>query len=371
LLLASTALQGWAAPLRRVLLLRLRLAAARRMVLGFGASLVLNSVIVYPGVKWILTSAARWPDLGRRKALAVLFLACTGLASVGLDLVQVLDERNLFSVMQVARSADDKEVRTAYQRLARELHPDKNREDPSAEQRFIEMKEAYDVLANPALRQTYDRWGLDGLGGATKGEDVLSAGLLKLAITYVVWFALTILLTVQSSHTHSRTIALSGLALLLAVDLSLKTSGFAYTVPFFPHLTVYQITSLLFQVYPTFIAGTTVFQSFTYVDAVDRNWKLLSVVYQRQNLLMENLTTMENELRLTGKAGALPKIAGAGQTVVSAGPTAGLPRNLAAKNAAAGPGVDPSAVPQPEKKTGIPSWVWFLGFYVVTQFVLK
>jgi molecular chaperone DnaJ len=68
-----------------------------------------------------------------------------------------------YEVLGVARDAPDTEVKKAFRKLARELHPDVNREDPDAESKFKEAAEAYEVLSDPERRATYDRYGREGL----------------------------------------------------------------------------------------------------------------------------------------------------------------------------------------------------------------
>src|SRR5205807_2111010 len=54
-------------------------------------------------------------------------------------------------------------IKKAFRRLARELHPDVNTNDPDAEEKFKEAAEAYEVLSDPDRRATYDRYGHEGL----------------------------------------------------------------------------------------------------------------------------------------------------------------------------------------------------------------
>jgi molecular chaperone DnaJ len=71
--------------------------------------------------------------------------------------------RDPYEALGVARDAGEAEVKKAFRRLARELHPDVNRHDPEAEEKFKEAAEAYEILSDPERRATYDRYGFEGL----------------------------------------------------------------------------------------------------------------------------------------------------------------------------------------------------------------
>ena len=94
-----------------------------------------------------------------------------------------MDKRDYYQVLEVARTATDQELKSAYRKLAMRYHPDKNPGDASAEEKFKEAAEAYAVLSDGEQRRRYDRfghagvsstagasWGAPGFGGI---EDIL------------------------------------------------------------------------------------------------------------------------------------------------------------------------------------------------------
>jgi molecular chaperone DnaJ len=74
-----------------------------------------------------------------------------------------VSKRDCYEVLGVSRDADEAEVKKAFRRLARELHPDVNNHDPQAEEKFKECAEAYEILSDAERRQVYDRYGHEGL----------------------------------------------------------------------------------------------------------------------------------------------------------------------------------------------------------------
>jgi len=77
-------------------------------------------------------------------------------------------KRDYYDVLGVARGADDDEIKKAFRRLAKQYHPDANKEQ-GAETRFIEINEAYETLSDPQKRAAYDRYGHVGPGGNGMG----------------------------------------------------------------------------------------------------------------------------------------------------------------------------------------------------------
>ncbi len=69
-----------------------------------------------------------------------------------------------YTILGVSKGSDDKAIKAAYRKLAKELHPDKNQDNPKAAARFSEVTHAYDLLSDPQKRAAYDRGEIDDNG---------------------------------------------------------------------------------------------------------------------------------------------------------------------------------------------------------------
>lgn len=68
-------------------------------------------------------------------------------------------KRDYYAILGIDRTADETTIKKAYRKLAKKCHPDMNKDDPNAEQRFKELTEAYAVLSDPKKRKMYDQYG--------------------------------------------------------------------------------------------------------------------------------------------------------------------------------------------------------------------
>jgi molecular chaperone DnaJ len=80
-----------------------------------------------------------------------------------------MSKRDYYEVLGVSKGASEEEIKKAYRKLAIKYHPDKNPNDKSAEEKFKEAAEAYEVLSNAEKKQRYDQFGHAGVGGAAGG----------------------------------------------------------------------------------------------------------------------------------------------------------------------------------------------------------
>ena len=83
--------------------------------------------------------------------------------------METMSKRDYYEVLGVSKGASETEIKKAYRKMAVKYHPDKNPDDKSAEDKFKEAAEAYEVLSNGEKKQRYDQYGHAGMGGAAGG----------------------------------------------------------------------------------------------------------------------------------------------------------------------------------------------------------
>src|SRR5690554_4982522 len=91
-------------------------------------------------------------------------------------------KRDYYDILGVSRSASASDIKSAYRKLAIKYHPDKNPDNPEAEEKFKEAAEAYEILSSPDKRERYDQFGHAGAsqsggfggGGGMDMEDIFS-----------------------------------------------------------------------------------------------------------------------------------------------------------------------------------------------------
>ncbi|KAH9845375.1 putative chaperone protein dnaJ [Teratosphaeria destructans] len=80
-----------------------------------------------------------------------------------------LAAEDYYKILNIDKDADERQIKKSYRKLSKQYHPDKNPDDPTAQQRFVELAEAYDVLIDSETRQIYDQYGHDGIEQHKKG----------------------------------------------------------------------------------------------------------------------------------------------------------------------------------------------------------
>uniref|UniRef100_A0A0N5ADV9 DnaJ homolog dnj-20 n=1 Tax=Syphacia muris TaxID=451379 RepID=A0A0N5ADV9_9BILA len=100
--------------------------------------------------------------------------SCVALTLLLLQLLQVLAGRDFYKILGVPKNANSNQIKKAYRRLAKELHPDRHNGDALAHEKFQDLGAAYEVLSDPEKRKIYDRHGEEGvkkMDGGGGGHD--------------------------------------------------------------------------------------------------------------------------------------------------------------------------------------------------------
>ncbi|MFK7831252.1 MAG: molecular chaperone DnaJ [Congregibacter sp.] len=87
-----------------------------------------------------------------------------------------MSKRDYYEVLGVSKADDEKDIKKAYRRVAMKFHPDRNPDDPNADEKFKEASEAYEVLSDSQKRAAYDQYGHAGLEGQMGGGGGFSGG---------------------------------------------------------------------------------------------------------------------------------------------------------------------------------------------------
>ena len=81
-----------------------------------------------------------------------------------------MSQRDYYEVLGVSRTASDAELKKAFKKLAMKYHPDRNPDDPAANEKFKEAAEAYEVLSDSEKKSAYDQFGHAGVQGMGGGQ---------------------------------------------------------------------------------------------------------------------------------------------------------------------------------------------------------
>jgi len=327
--------------------------------------------IVHPCTAWILKPGR----FERKKSImyAIAFLAGLAAIKTGLE----FQERgpNHYSLLGVTRDSSPLEIKRAYRKLSLELHPDKN-DDPDAADQFHGVNQAYDVLMDLELREVYNKFGKEGIDQNKRYSE--TQFLMEAGIFYVSWGVMTFLLTMGKKSGSARDWTLTGLIVMLVVEVVVMTSQ---TNPLpssiFPTLTEADLVRVLHSLFPAFMNACRSMGAYLYVD-LDGQLRQLLLALQEQNqdilLVLRDVQIGVQNVQAGGVGGGPRSAAGTGTlTAAGGGPSQGatptgklkeLQARLHHSNGTVAQAV--TSLKQEQKSSGFGFYGMILGYIVIS-----
>lgn len=334
-------------------------------------SFVFYTIIVHPCTAWILKPGR----FERKKSImyAIAFLAGLAAIKTGME----IHERgpNNYSLLGVTRDSSPLEIKRAYRKLSVQLHPDKN-DAPDAADQFHIVNQAYDVLMDLELREVYNKFGKEGIDQNKRYSE--TQFLMEAGIFYVSWGVMAFLLTMGKKSGSARDWTLTGLIVMLVVEVMVMTS---LTNPLpssiFPTLTEADLVRMLHSLFPAFMNGCRSMGAYMYVD-LDAQLRQLLLALQEQNqdilLVLRDVQIGVQNVQAGGGGGG-PRLAastsdmpvmtaGSSQSATATGKLKELQARLHHSNGTVAQAV--TSLKQEQKSSGIGFYGMILGYIVIS-----
>mmetsp|Transcript_26618 Transcript_26618/g.37152 ORF Transcript_26618/g.37152 Transcript_26618/m.37152 type:complete len:353 (+) Transcript_26618:134-1192(+) len=261
------------------------------------ASIILFILVVQVGTGYI--AGQRDVKVQTRFYMTIAFFFAVVACMVSYD-IAIMDP-SYYDILGVAPTADKRQLKSAYKTLSKKLHPDKNPNDPEAQENFILMQEVYDILTTKDLRETYDAYGQEYMINArisprSKSVDLSYERLLMYhAPFYFISALVAYALTISKKSNGARPYAFVMLFGLSILEWYTKTYHDA--LPYIP-LTIYQQVECLKNLYHYMLQGAIMYANMTYVDMELSQVRLLSNITKQ---LDKQEATLDGVVRILAR----------------------------------------------------------------------
>lgn len=245
-------------------------------------------LFVYPAANWILKPGR----FSRTKGLTYVVGMLVAIAAVKTGYEIAERGPNYYSLLDVTRGSTSLDIKRAFKRMSLELHPDKN-PSPSAADDFAKVKSAYDVLMDTELKDVYNRFGEEGIKANKRVDEYRM--LLEIAIFYAAWGIMTFMLTLGKSSSTARQWTMTGLIVMLVVEVMLMLQELALPDWFLPQSTEHEMVLLLHSLFPAYLNGCRCIGGYLYVDLDEQTRNLLLALHeQNKEVLLALRDVAEN-----------------------------------------------------------------------------
>eukprot|EP00922_Rhytidocystis_sp_ex-Travisia-forbesii_P055182 GHVS01081727.1.p1 GENE.GHVS01081727.1~~GHVS01081727.1.p1 ORF type:complete len:397 (+),score=76.20 GHVS01081727.1:124-1314(+) len=229
-----------------------------------------------------------------------LWVCCAAVVCLAaLELRRGSSHRNLFTDIGLPNTATRQQIHQAYRHLSKAYHPDKNPDVPDAEERFYDLKKAYDVLSHDVHRSNYKRFGdmHDQTKGGGEIDDkvvgvVVALSLVTQGLCYVIGYFCTF---PQSFRLARQMILVFNLG-VFCLELHMRfVEEDAYSdLPFIGPMLQFERIHLLRGLFPSVLCGCLMFSNYLFVDQQAVTCYLLKGVLSSNRVLCERMQALAN-----------------------------------------------------------------------------
>jgi hypothetical protein len=290
---------------------------------------------------------------------AITFLVVIAAVTVGYELKD--NPPNYYAALGIDRQASPADIKKAYHRLSKDLHPDKN-PSPTANEDFTKLQRMQEILLDPQLRQEYELFGDQGMEYSKKGQSnsVVTQALVNMGVYYVIWLLLTFFLTSGQAFSGARMWSMAGLLVLAMIEFKMKISH-DDPFKFFSQTPVFEKMEWLHRLYPPFMNGCRIISMSLFVDVEQLRNIMLNHLVLQQREIMRVLQVIQQQLGAPGGTATVPGLhAGVPEQQLMGEAPFGVPQDQAA-----------AAAPQPAKSKFPTQLLYWVGIYIFFNYVLK
>lgn len=248
--------------------------------------------VLYPIISYFFRDSNRNHNTGKhvKKSLYISLGFVAAALAVLVSIELRTQPQNLYATLEISRHSSGLEIRQAYKKISKKLHPDKN-PSPEAESQFQRVSHAYDILMDESPRDIYNRFGEDNIAFDPRHDELkLLAGM---TATYIWWIVATFIFTAPVGARACRTwVAIIGISMLIAeVTLTVTESTLPKWMP--ATLTENELINYLHDGFPIILAALRCVAEWLYVDIDKTTTSLISMINDQQKELDELLSQLQ------------------------------------------------------------------------------
>lgn len=333
--------------------------------------------LISPVISWILQPGRFSKQRGF--TYAVGFLVALAAVQIGMEFAE--QESNFYHVIGVPRTASLADVKRAYRTRSIDLHPDKN-PDPNAMEQFNRLRIAFDVLSDADKRTLYD---LFGESAVEKERVVLQVEtIIGIVSFYAIWAVTTYVMTLNESARHARAWSYAGEVLFLILEINLKFSGAQLPVNLFPYMTIHEFSKIVRMAFPCYMNGCRAIGGYFYRNLAQENYQLSVGLLKSNQAILLGMRELQGEIASSRRRVDTSKSA-KGESVPPAArgkrlkmekhsmPTQNTPESSNTQDSTTDEVKElfnPTPQVQKPPSTGIPSFVYVIGFYLIVNYFM-